>query len=230
MKKMINQYLFILLLAGGLFSCKKDDYKNDGGKLDPHVNMTTYDYLASKPVFSQLVHAIDKAGMKEMVNGDITFFATTNYGVDEYVLLKKRLKAIELNDENISYTLDSIPVKLLQDSLKLYMFRGKINREDMTYQGKLYNSMVGPIPNVQFLINLRKTFSYSDYIDHVDVVTLTKVIGSRDDMELNPDQIPQDQKDLGFDCQTSGIITTTGIVHVLNGYHRLFFNTQPIPQ
>lgn len=73
MRKNIIQYILVLVLSWFLFSCKKNDYKNDGGKLDPHVNMTTYDYLASKAVFSQLVHAIDRAGLKEMVNGDITF-------------------------------------------------------------------------------------------------------------------------------------------------------------
>ena len=40
--------------------------------------------------------------------------------------------------------------------------------------------------------------------------------------------IPDNQKDKAEDVQTSGIITKTGIVHVLNGNHRLFFNGQPL--
>jgi hypothetical protein len=76
------------------------------------------------------------------------------------------------------------------------------------------------------MISLLRTYPYNDYVSYVDMVNYTKVIGSRDDQVLDPSQIPQSEKDNAAICQTSGIITTTGIVHVLNGYHRLFFNTE----
>lgn len=229
MKQVFLCYTLLSLMTVLLFSCKKDSYKNDGGKQDPHVNMTSYEYLKSKPQFSSLIRLIDRAGLQQTLNGNITFFATTNYGVDEYLSAMKNQRAIELNNENITYTLDSIPLFRL-DSLKTYMFQGKINRSDMSTQGQLYNSLYGTIPGVQFMISLRRSFDYSDYVDHVDYVRFTKVKGSRDDLELYPDQIPQALKDQGTDCQTSGIITTTGIIHVLDGYHRLFFNTDPLPK
>jgi len=164
-----------------------------------------------------------------MVNSNITFFVTTNYGVQEYLKAMKQRRAIELGDENITYTLDSIPLTNL-DSLKTYMFDGKINRDQMTLDGKLYDSKFGPVSNVQYLIRLVRTFNsdYAPYIDHVDYVTYTKVIGTRDDKELDPLSIPPELADLGTACQTSGIITTTGIVHVLDGFHRLLFNRDVI--
>jgi hypothetical protein len=216
-----------MVILNILPGCSKDEYKFDGGVSDPHVNMTTYDYLKSNPQFSSLVTLIDNAGLKDKINGNVTFFATTNYGVNDWVLAKKEERVLELNDENIKFTIDSIPVGDYKDSLLTYMFEGTINRDNMTSKGQLYNSLIGTIPNVQFLIRLRRsTTDYSDYLDRVDYVNFTKVIGSRDDLLDDPSAVPESEKDISEDCQTSGIITTTGIVHVLNGYHRLFFNTE----
>lgn len=226
MKKLFGFYGFPLLILLAFSSCKKD-YKNDGGVSDPHVNMTTYDFLKSQAQFSSLVTLIDRAGLKDAINGNVTFFATTNYGVDEYLKAMKNKRAIELNDENITYTLDSIPLWRL-DSLKTYIFDGKINREDMTVKGKYYPTEFGPIPNTQFMINLNRSYSYTNYVQYVDYVVYTKVIGTLDSDEPDPLAIPDDQVDKSVYCQTSGIITTNGILHVLDGYHRLFFNTDPI--
>ena len=229
MEKIICSYIIaILLITMGFASCKKDGYKNDGGQSNPNVNMTTYDYLKSNPLFDSLVRIIDHAGMKDAINGDITFFATTNYGAKDFVTARKVRNGVITGDENRPYTIDSLPVSEMKDSIKMYIYAGKINRAQMTVEGTLYNSALGVIPNIRFLIKLRRTQDYSSYIDHVDYVNFTKVIGTRDDKELDQTTIPQDERDFSYDCQTSGIITTTGIVHVLSGNHRLFFNTEPI--
>jgi hypothetical protein len=215
-------FLILVVLAAGFTSCKKS-YVDDGGKSKANVNMTTYDFLKSDTLFADLVHLIDRAGLKDTINGNITFFATTNYGVQLYLQARKQMQTDSTGNENVDYTLDSIPLKDL-DSLKTYMFAGKINRDQMTIQGQLYNSLFGPIPNVQYELKLIRTLDYNAYVDHVDYVSYTKVIGQRDDLVLDPSTIPQDQVDQSTTCQTSGIITTTGILHVLDGYHRLFFN------
>ena len=229
MNRLIFSRSFWIVFILGMSACKKNSYVNDGGVSKANVNMTTYDYLKSNPTFSSLAHLIDRAGLKDSVNGNITFFAVTNYGVDEYVSAKKEQRVIALNDENITYTIDSIPVSYFRDSLLTYMFDGKITRDNLTITGKLYNSLLGPIPNVSYEIKLRRvTDQYTSYLDHVDYVNFTKVVGSRDDLVLDPTTIPDAEKDISYDCQTSGIITTTGIVHVLDGYHRLFFNTEKL--
>ncbi|BAV05735.1 hypothetical protein SAMN05421788_108121 [Filimonas lacunae] len=210
--------------------CKKDAYKDDGGKAVAEVNMTTYDYLKSKPQFSSLIHLIDKAGLQEKLNSNITFFAVTNYGVDDWVSAKKQQRIIQLNDENITFTIDSIPVSYYKDSLLTYMFAGKITRDSLTTRGKIYNNLLGPVSaDTTYLIKLHRfTDVYSNYLDYIEYVNFTLVIGSRDDLAADPDAIPESQKDISSDCQTSGIITTTGILHVLDGYHRLFFNGEPL--
>ncbi len=225
MNRYINLTIIIIAVAC-MTSCKKDGYKNDGGKSNAFVNMSTYDFLKSQPVFDSLVKIIDRAGMKDAVNGNITFFATTNYGVADFVQARKIKRGVQLGNENLPYSIDSLPVNEMKDSLKTYMFEGKINRDQMTVTGQLYNSVLGPINNIQFLINLRRTQDYGDYLNKVDYVRFTKVIGTRDDLQPNPASVPAAEKDMPFDCQTSGIITTTGIIHVLSGNHRLFFNTE----
>lgn len=221
--------LLMLVMAGSLGSCNKDGYKVDGGTHNPKVDMTTYDYLKSKPQFSSLVSLIDRANLKETVNGDITFFACTNYSVDEFVRARYNRRAIELNDENIIYTLDSLPLQEVKDSLKMYMFNGDLGRDKLTVEGSFYQNLLGPIPNTSFYINLRRTQDYGSYIDHVDYIRFTKVIGTRDETERDQTTIPAKDKDMGYDCQTTGIITNTGTIHVISNYHRLFFNTEPLP-
>jgi hypothetical protein len=63
----------------------------------------------------------------------------------------------------------------------------------------------------------------------VDYIRFTKVIGTRDETERDQSTIPEKDKDMGYDCQTTGIITNTGTIHVMSNYHRLFFNTEPLP-
>ena len=227
MKNTILIYMSIILLA--MSACKKDDYKRDGGQSSPFVDMTTYDYLKSNRNFDSLVKVIDKAGLKDAVNGDVTFFATTNYGIADYVKAKKYQKSLQLGKENFDFGIKDIPAQELSDSLKTYLFAGKINRDQISLAGKLYNSILGTIPNVQYLIKFRRSsLEYTQYLNYVDYVTYTKVIGTRDDKEPDQNAIPDNQKDKAVDVQTSGITTKTGIVHVLNGNHRLFFNGQSL--
>lgn len=230
MEKIKINIVAILLLMGVIVTsaCQKDDYINDGGKASGVVNMTTYDFLKSNPKFDSLVRIIDKAGMKDEINGDITFFATTNYGIVDYVKAKKQKRIIEVGDENIFFNIDNLNSAELRDSLKNYMFAGSITRSKLNTEGALYTSLLGPINNVSWLIKLRRAYDYSDYLDYVDYLNFTKVIGTRDDLQADPSTVPQASKDISYDCQTSGIITTTGIVHVLSDNHRLFFNAESL--
>lgn len=219
--------VWTLLLCAGLTSCTKDDYINGGEVHQAKVNMTTYDFLASHPKFDSLVRVIDRANLKELVNSDITFFATTNWGVADYVKIKKQQRIIEVGNENISFGIADIEPKQL-DSLKMYMFKGKIERQNLDVNGAYYANLFGPIDNVRFRLGLRRTRDYSDYVDYVDYLYFTKVHGTLDVEEPNQNAIPEAQRDVRVDVQTSGIITTTGVIHVLDGDHVLFFNGKKV--
>lgn len=221
MKKILVICISLLML---IQSCSKDNYIIDGGVSNPKVNMSTYDFLMQHGSFDSLIRIIDHAGIKDIVNSDVTFFATTDYGVRDYVAAKKQQKIIELGDENIKFGIQDIPAKELRDSMMVYLFDGQINRQDLTPDNKYFVSKLGAIPNVRFNIKLRRTRDYSNYLDYVDYLNYTKVIGTLDADEPDYNAIPKEEQDKSFDCQTSGIISTTGVLHVLQNSHRLFFN------
>jgi hypothetical protein len=227
MKKHIGIYIIFCLAV--LAACKKDDYKNDGGVSNAFVDMTTYDYLKSNPQFDSLVKVIDKAGLKDVVNGNVTLFATTNYGIVDYIRAKKNKIGNTPGGpgENFDFGIKDIAQKELSDSMKTYLFDGKINRDQITVAGKLYNSLLGVTPNIQYMIKMRRSFDYANYVNYVDYVNYIKIIGTVDADQLNQNNIPDNERDQFVEVQTSGIITRNGIVHVLNGNHRLFFNAMP---
>src|SRR6218665_3132568 len=99
---MKNSLFILILLTGiGFMSYSKDKYKNDGGPSNPKVNMTTYDYLKSNRLFDSLVKVIDRAGLKDIVNGDVTLFASTNYSVTDYVSYKRFRRDLAIGNENL---------------------------------------------------------------------------------------------------------------------------------
>lgn len=230
MRITIKYFLTILLLSAVFISCKKDKYKNDGGVHTPNVNMTTYDYLKQHGSFDSLIAVIDLAGLKDMVNNSKTFFAVPDWGINDYVKAKKQKKIIETGDENITFSVKDLDVYTLRDSLKMYMYPELINRQNLTVTGKEYTSAFGPMANdTRMYIRLRRIANYNSYVGTVDFINFGQVIGTLDTDQPDVNAIPVNQRDKTVDCQTSGIITTTGTLHVVNNFHRLFFNNEPLP-
>ena len=146
------------------------------------------------------------------------------------MLAKKQQKIIAIGDENITFSMDSLDKEVLGDSLKMYMFSGMLTRDKLNTKGEYYQSLFGPMSGDKKLyLKLRRTLDYNAYVDYIDYVNYAMVIGTLDADEPVGTQIPTTLRDRAEDCQTSGIITTTGVIHVLNNYHRLFFNTEPLP-
>jgi uncharacterized surface protein with fasciclin (FAS1) repeats len=219
--KLKTSYILTLFFASGLLimACKKDNYIIGGSLQDAHVNMTTYDYLKSKPLFDTLVTLIDKAGMKAEINGNTTFFAPTDYSIKDLLARRTKILQQEQNDENLKYTLDNLPVQELRDSLRSHLFVGKINREQLSLQNKLYKSVSGE----DFSILLVETTAYTGIITtKPQYLYLVKVKNGLDPVPL-PNDYPDEDKDDMELCQTSGIITTNGILHVLNNQHKFYW-------
>ncbi|WP_214071822.1 hypothetical protein [Mucilaginibacter sp. dw_454] len=221
--------LFILfaLAITVFYSCKKED--TIGGKLfDAHVNMTTYDYLKTNHLFDTLVIMIDKMNLKDEVNSSGTFFAITNYDIHNYVLAKQNQLQIQNNDENLKFTFDSLNFTTLKDSLRAYMFKGKYTRDNLNATGTLATADDGELR----LIQLIPTTAYTgtlfptepEYINLTKLVanqyfTLPPVLDTNTVKQLDPSQF------LRTVCQTTGILTTTGVLHVLSNDHTFtYFN------
>ncbi|MDR2275204.1 MAG: hypothetical protein LBF27_30110 [Sphingobacterium sp.] len=226
---MKNTILYIGLIGfvSLLFSCKKDGVI-DGGLSDPRVNMTTYDFLKSHPrhLFDTTLMIIDKAGLKDKVNNAGTFFVPTNYSIRLFLLAKQN--ELRKTDEQINFDLDSLfkyySPKMLRDSMSVYLFNDRIVRDNLTETGTIFQTQE---PTSKLLVTLEKSTS-GDYTEDgiisqgPKLLYLTKIYGERDVIRDGSLSDPSGQASLNDTkvlCQTSGIITTTGIVHVLNNKH-----------
>jgi hypothetical protein len=212
-------YFIFCVATVFLIACDRDDYLIDGGVASPYVNMSTYDFLASRPLFDTLVIAIDKAGLKEVINGEVTLFAVTNFTFRNYVDEMTAKGRVVYNDPNYLYSFDSIPDQLFRDSLKMYIFPEKIQRKDLCKEGTLFTNLAG----TQLKISLEP--QKDDYKDEITVVPeylyLTYKRGT--DWDAWDAEVTGTEKDSKERIQTSGLISTHGIIHVLSNSHTLFY-------
>lgn len=218
MKKLLNRIFFIVMCVVGLVACKKGDYFIDGGLHNAEVDMSTYDYLKTNKLFDTLVLAIDRAGIKDRINGNITFFAPTNYAIRNYVNV--RLARLKKKDPYAVFTFDDLNAQELKDSLGMYIIDRKINRSDMNAAGTVLQIM-----GLSMVVSLEEVNEYTDYGVKPKYVFFTRVMGSRRDLLTDTGLSPAEQ-DIKVKCQTSGIITTGGILHVLENVHYFSFSRE----
>lgn len=216
MKNILYSLVIAMIL---LASCKKNN-NIDGGIHDPRVNMTTFDFLKSRgALFDTLVLLIERAGLQEQINGDVTFFAPTDYVIANYMEAKALQRREQTNDDTQMFNIDSMSVQTWKDSLQLYIVPGKINRKDLEAGG---NKLVTSASGESVYISLRETLEYSNYTPgyRPKILWYTRVING-----LDPDggTIPEADRDAASHCQTSGIITTNGVLHVMNDLHVMTF-------
>jgi len=215
----------IMMLA--INSCKKDPVI-DGGLSVAKVNMSTYDFLKSnnKNMFDTTLLIIDKAGMKDIINGPGTFFVPDDYSIANY--LSSKQTEIRKIDERNNFTLDTLfkyySAQMLKDSMGIYFFPTKLSRDELSATGALYQTST---PNIKLMISLEE--NADDYqvggviSTKPKYIYLTKIRGEKDLVNSNgtasdPSGNPQ-KLDIKVLCQTTGIITNNGIVHVLSNQH-----------
>jgi len=219
--KTYKLFILSIVLITAFYSCKKSDVIG-GDLFNAKVNMTTYDYLKTNHLFDTLVIMINKTNLKDEVNASGTFFALTNYSIHNYVEAKKAQLEIIENNENLVYTFDSLNFSTLKDSLRAYMFKTKYTRDNLTPSGTLATADDGEVRLIQLLPTTDYTSTLfttePKYIFLSKLVAtpdfpLPPVLNSTTIQQLDPSQI------LNTLCQTTGIITTTGVLHVLSNDH-----------
>ena len=216
----MKHIIYLLLFTGITVSCTNDDYLTDGGKANPYVDMTTYDYLKSNPLFDTLVMAIDIAGLKDEVNKAGTFYVPTNFSMNEYI--RDELNLRKKLDADAVYTFDSIPVTEF-DSIRMYLFTEKISRDSLTKEGRVYTSLSG----IEFkLSNEPQSVYQDDIVIKPGYLFFIKKRGSQFDSyeDTLHDRVTTKEKDIRVMIQTSGLITKTGIIHVLKNNHKFIFH------
>lgn len=227
MKHLIKITAALLVIAIVFTSCKRDDYLIGGTLHNPKVNATTYDYLKSNSMglFDTLLLLVDKAGVKEKINkAGISFFAPTDYAITNY--LNKRVKEEQNIDPNRKWTIDSMiryELPKFADSIDTYIINEALTYDKLTGNGAIYPTQKAGINSV---------VSYEETRDpnlgyNPNVSTIPRIVYYT--MLLQPLTPPIVASEITSDegvrtrVQTSGIETNTGILHVLNNGHSLFF-------
>jgi hypothetical protein len=220
----IKSIFFVIIVIMIFTSCKKDSI-TDSGVTNPTVNVTTYDYLKANPKFKFLISLIDKGNLKNQLNSAKTFFAPPDITFANYVNWQ-----LSPNGGNqLFYNLDSISSADI-DSLRLYMFNTTIVRDDHVKSGasvfngdpKYHTPGIVPAGNARF-----KTWLTRNEYDFTTVYFMNfgKVIGADDILlfqNTGTRDLPEDADKTNL-LQTSGIITTTGVLHVLDNNHTFLF-------
>ncbi|ASZ12025.1 fasciclin domain-containing protein [Chitinophaga pendula] len=212
-------HIVITLAFVSIVACKKGDYLSGGNLANPKVEMTTYDYLKRNPLFDTLVLLVDRAGMKEQLNSNITFFAPTDYSIRLLMLTRTAEIQKKYNNENIKYTVDSFPVPELRDSIKAYMFGQPIRREQLSLSHQVFKNLLGQ----EYSVKLVESDEYDGILSQrprfVHIIRIIKGL----DPEPLPKDYPDTLKDKNEQTQTSGIITQTGTLHVINNQHTFYW-------
>ena len=214
-KYLIYLFAIVCILVA---SCKKDKHLTGGSTHNPKVNLSTYDYLKTNPLFDTLVQLIDRAGLKEEVNSAVTFFAPTDYSIRDLILRRTDTIQIRNNDESLKYTIDSFAVAELKDSLRAYLFNGAIERANLSTSDKVFKNKV----NEEFSIKLVESDSYTGVVSTAPLyVYLIRIKNGLDPQDNS--SVPLADRDNRQLIQTSGIITTTGVLHVINNSHVFYW-------
>lgn len=227
MKKKILYFIFCSLTAFLLFSCKKDNYLIGGALNVAKVNETTYDYLKNNPqhLFDTLIMLIDDAGLKDRINQPgITFFAPTDYSIDNY-LYYKTVQAQNV-DIYAKYTIDTLikyDLTTFKDSIETYIVHTPLNFNNLTPKG------------TEFLTGLDTTYSvvsyeptHDPYLGYYSAVNTPPSIVYYTLLNHQIKGTFDSQKFTTADgaktrVQTFGILTTTGTLGVLGNEHVLYF-------
>ena len=208
----MKRILYIIAVVLVLYSCEDNDYLVDGGVSSPRIGSTTFEYLKNHNQLDTLALLIEKAGLKDDVNGTTTLFAPNNLSIRNYV--NKVLAEMRKLDPQAEFTVNDIPVDTLTKYLGGYIFNEKIKREDMVEEGKIYTATNG----MDYKISLESTTDY-DLGFYVWYVYFTFKEGDEWD-ESN--DVSSEEKDMKVQVRTSNLESVNGVIHVLQGNHILF--------
>lgn len=218
------KHTFLILVALlGLYSCSNDDYLVDGGLANQNVGMSTYDFLKSNKQLDTLALLIAKAKMIDVVNAkSTTLFAANNLSIRNYVnaILSKKRKI----DPQATFTINDIPEAELKEMLGGYIFDEALDRSKLVKEGKVYRTHNGE----ERLLSLEPKADYKPQLDNFpEYVYYTFKVG---DVWDPTDEISDDKSeaDIKTVVRTSNLISTNGVIHVLQGYH-IFSNYIPTP-
>ena len=211
----------IVLLCFLLFSCKQDDYYNDGGLAKAEFDGTIMDYLASKPrEFDTIVSIIKLAGLEERLSQEeLTFFAPRDEDIKSligsYTNGGLNAELYQLNLDTI-VNLSDVNPEIWEKFLLRYMFKGKNKLADYpqvdynllnVYAGQNYISMANTVCKIGVIFNDAVSSDGTSNLKYMGYRQLS--IAYIRDLS-NPDDFRN------IKISSSDIQPRNGVVHVIN--------------
>ncbi|MDR1633158.1 MAG: hypothetical protein LBR97_09865 [Dysgonamonadaceae bacterium] len=142
MKKYLYMSFAFVLAAAFLTSCD-DDYII-GGETNPtnKVDMTTSEFLQSMEETKQVVTLFERAGMKDVINGNVTIISPSQWSINRYL---RRKHNIDLrSDPNApELTISDISDEELKENMGMYVIQGNYWSETIPAEGKLLKTLNG---------------------------------------------------------------------------------------
>ncbi len=203
------KYIVIIIVLFSMYSCSNDDYLIDGGLANQNVGVSTYDFLKSHKQLDTLALLIQKAGMIDVVNAkSTTLFAPNNLSIKNYIFYKKDV------EENPNYGINDIPVDDLKEILGGYIFDQSLDRSKLVKEGKIYMTHNGE----ERKLSLEPVEDYKDQLDQFPEYVFYTFKGEDDYWGPNPAEGGEND-DVHTVVRTSNLISTNGVIHVLQGSH-----------
>ena len=206
--KIINK---ILLVAIGFIACFaqscQEDYYFDGGSASPELNMSTYDFITSREEFSMAKFIIDKdEELKVSINTQgNTVFVPRNKNIEGYI------GQMAWGDQQFEH-FEADRIEIMVKAMKQYVFAETLRSEDAPSLGK-----AEVISIAKDTLNIYKLQSPYNGVQSAgpEFLYLDKKL-------VNPKT-----KEVVFrvgKINSSNLVSTNGMVHVMDYYHTFGFN------
>lgn len=218
--KMKNKILYFIICILGIAyftSCKKSDYLTDGGLSEAKTSLSKYDYLKQNKyhLFDTLIMVIDHYNMKEEVNSARTFFAVTNYSINNYINIKR--DSVRRINENNKYTITDMYNDITADSLRMYILKSRVDLATAPLQATIVSNDANTKAAIQRILQPKIAEAWSS--SPIYYLYYIKVRGTLDAPNATPQPNDPDV-DLKTQCQTTGIEPSSGgMLHVLSNNH-----------
>lgn len=220
----MKNIIYLIILLATFCACENNII--DEGIHDPKVNKTTLEYLQLNAKFDTVLILFERANiLEELGKENTTVCVPTNYSVNRFVKQIQTQKRKEQNDENLKYTFTDLmnDFEQYKDSMKMYIIKDdRIGRRELEAKSVLTKSFLGN----EVQLSLKESPLYSEWLPNIGV-KFVHYRWVKNGLDPENVQVPLEDRDVENICQTSSILTTNGVLHVLEDTHNLFFNRRP---
>lgn len=247
---LMKKIIIIISLALVCFSCKKADVI--GGTVNPtdRQDVTTYEFLMENEETAIVAQLFEAAGMKDLINDEVTLVAPSKYSVNR--LIRRKNSANYRSPEEPRYTIDSLlqDTELLQ-KMAMYVFPGIYGFDNLSEVGTTLTSVDG---SQDIILTVDETntdpgpaydggkaagagFQYSNFLEKsplmIHVLFKRGLQWETEYLERDRLKLDDPECDHHYRMYVSNVRTKNGMVHIVYSgdtsfnehyyYHSLFF-------